>query len=106
MENTTMNTTIKLRVTAIAVLFAFCTMMMIPTGAMAATHQSATTYVQGTSAAGDVLNGVLKVTSFANQGGQLVAQGLLNGTLTSASGVVTPIVNLPVTAPVSGVSGS
>jgi hypothetical protein len=81
-------------------------MMMIPTGAMAATKQSATTYVQGTSAAGDVLNGVLKVTSFANQGGQLVAQGLLNGTLTSASGVVTPIVNLPVTAPVSGVSGS
>jgi hypothetical protein len=63
-------------------------MMMASTGAMAApsapTQKSA--FVQGTSAAGDVLNGVFTITNFVNQGGQLVANGVLNGTLTSAAG--------------------
>ena len=99
--------TLKLRMTAIAVLFAFCAMMMVPADAVAATHQSQTmnAYVQGTNATGDVFNGVVQITSFADQGGQLVANGLLNGTLTPAGGQPTPITNLPVTLPVSSVSG-
>ena len=97
----------KIRITAVAVLFAFTTMMMLPTGAVAASgSQSSNIFVQGTSTAGDVLNGVVTITNFATQGGQLVAQGLLNGTLTSATGAVTPIVNQAVTLPVSSASGS
>ena len=98
----------KVRMTAFAVLFAFCTMMMASTGAMAATSAPTqkSAFVQGTSAAGDVLNGVFTVTNFVNQGGQLVANGVLNGTLTSAAGVVTPVSNLAVTLPVSSVSAS
>lgn len=98
----------KFRMTALAVLFAFCTMMMASTGAMAAnsapTQKSA--FVQGTSVAGDVLNGVFTITNFVNQGGQLVANGVLNGTLTSAAGVVTQVSNLAVSLPVSSVSAS
>ena len=98
----------KIRMTALAVLFAFTTMMMVPSGAVAApkTGQSSNVFVQGTSAAGDVLNGVVTITNFATSGGQLVAQGLLNGTLTSATGAVTPVVNQAVTLPVSSASAS
>jgi hypothetical protein len=94
--------------TALVALFAFCTMMMASTGAMAATHAKSqkSAFIQGTSAAGDVLNGVFTVGSFVNQGGQLVAQGVLNGTLTSTTGVVTPVINQAVTFPVSSVSAS
>jgi hypothetical protein len=99
--------------TTLAVLFTFCAMMTAATtGAMAQPAptkggSSANTFVQGTSAAGDVLNGVLSITSFAAQGNQLVANGVLNGTLTSATGVVTPIVNQTVTAlPVSSATAS
>jgi hypothetical protein len=98
----------KVRMTALAVLFAFCTMMMASTGAVAAPSAPAqkSAFVEGTSAAGDVLNGVFAITNFVNQGGQLVANGVLNGTLTSAAGVVTPVSNLAVTLPVSSVSAS
>jgi hypothetical protein len=98
----------KFRMTALAVLFAFCTMMMASTGAMAANQAPSqkSAFVQGTSTAGDVLNGVLTVTNFVNQNGQLVANGVLNGTLTSATGVVTAVSNLAVSLPVSSVSAS
>jgi hypothetical protein len=98
----------KLRMTALAVLFAFCTMMMASTGAMAATHAPSqkSAFIQGTSAGGDVLNGVFTIGNFVNQNGQLVAQGVLNGTLTSAAGVVTPVTNQAVSVPVSSVSAS
>jgi len=97
----------KSRITSLAVLFAFCVMMMASTGAMAAkTLSQKSAFVQGTSTAGDVLNGVFTVTGFANQNNQLVAQGVLNGTLTSASGVITPVTNQAVTLPVSSVAAS
>lgn len=98
----------QIRITALAVLFAFTTMMMLPSGALAASNssQSSNVFVQGTSAAGDVLNGVVTITNFASQGGQLVAQGLLNGTLTSATGAVTPVVNQAVTLPVASANAS
>lgn len=107
----------KLRMTAVAVLFAFSTMMMVPAGALAQgpaappAHakkitQTAKAFVQGTSDAGDALSGVLTIQNFATQGNQLVANGVLNGTLTSASGVVTPVSNAPVTLPVSSLSAT
>ena len=102
---------LKLRFTTLAVLFAFCSMMTaVTTGAMAQatpkSPSSASVFVQGTSAAGDVLNGVITITNFAAQGNQLVASGLLNGTLTSATGAVTQIVNQAVTLPVSSATAS
>ena len=99
----------KFRMTTLAVLFTFCTMMMASTGAMAAPKTAAgqnTAFVQGTSLGGDLLNGVLTITNFVNQNGQLVANGILNGTLTSAAGVVTAVNNLAVSLPVSSVSAS
>lgn len=99
----------KLRITTLAVLFTFCSMMMATsTGAMAATKAPSpvTAFVQGSSAAGDVLNAVFTVTNFASQGNQLVAQGVLNGTITSATGTVTQVTNQLVTLPVSSVSAT
>ena len=54
---------------------------------------SASTFVQGSDAAGDVFNGLVNITSVAVQGNQLVAQGVLNGTLTTADGTATAITN-------------
>jgi hypothetical protein len=98
----------KARITALAVLFALLTMTMASTGALAAAKAPAqkTAFVQGTSTAGDVLTGVFTLTNFVNQSGQLVAQGVLNGTLTSASGVPTAVSNLAVSLPVSSASAS
>lgn len=101
----------KLRATTLAVLFAFCTMMMATTGAMAATTPAArphlpTAYVQGTDTLGNALNAVFTVQSFAAQGNQLVAQGVLNGTITSATGTVTQVTNQSASLPVSGITAS
>jgi len=102
----------KFRMTTLAVLFAFCTMMMASTGAMAATKapSQATALVQGTDSAGDLFNGVVRITNFAVQNGQLVANGILNGTLTTATGplagVAQTVANQAVTLPVSSASAS
>jgi len=53
-----------------------------------------------------VLNGVFTIQNFASSGNQLVAQGVLNGTITSATGTVTNVTNQSVTLPVSGVSAT
>jgi hypothetical protein len=83
-------------------------MMMASTGAMAATKapSQATAFVQGTDSLGNVLNGVFTVTQFANQAGQLVAQGVLNGTVTYANGQTASVSNQALTLPVSSVSAS
>jgi len=105
----------KLRITTLVVLFTFCSMMMgTATGAMAApaapapahAHSGASAYLQGTSAAGDVLNAVFTITNFSSSGNQLIANGVLNGTLTSATGVVTQIVGQTAALPVTGVTAS
>lgn len=103
----------KFRATTLAVLFAFCTMMITATGAMAAPAASTpatphlpAAYVQGTDALGNALSAVFTVQSFANQGNQLVAQGVLNGTITSATGTVTPVTNQAATLPVSGITST
>jgi hypothetical protein len=86
-------------------------MMMATTGAMAApppprAPSQKSAFVQGTDAAGDVFNGVLTITSFANKNGQLVANGVVNGTVTMASGDPTTVTNQAVALPVSSVSAS
>jgi hypothetical protein len=98
----------KFRMTAMAVLVAFCMTMMASTGAMAAKSAPAqnSAFVQGTNAAGDIFSGVVTITNFAVQNGQLVANGVLNGTLTPAGGVAQAVTNLPVTLPVSSASAS
>lgn len=98
-----------LRAVAVAVLFAFCFTMMMPADAAAANKkQTATTFVQGTNANGDVFSGVMTINNFAQQGNQLVAQGVLNGTLTPNGGTPQTVTNLPFSAPVpvSSISAS
>jgi hypothetical protein len=97
----------KFRMTTLAVLFAFCTMMMASTGAMAApTHAAGQNSTLLTSnVAGGVLNGVVSITHFVNQNGQLVAQGTFNGTFTNAAGVVTSV-SQAITAPVTNLTAT
>lgn len=101
---------LKLRFTTIIALLSFCTLTMAATGAMAqppanAPH-SASAFVQGSDGAGNVLNGLVKITNFAILGNQLVAQGVLNGTLTAANGTVTAITDQLVNLPVSSIDPS
>jgi hypothetical protein len=64
--------------------------------------------VTGTIASiGGAFAGTYTVTSFANQGGQLVAIGTLTGTLTDALGnVIGTVTDLPLTLPVTNLTGS
>jgi hypothetical protein len=97
----------KFRMTTLAVLIAFCTMMMASTGAMAAPKTAAgqnSAFIQ-TTVAGGLLSGVATITGFALQNGQVTAQGVFNGTFTAA-GVVTPLVNQTITAVLTGASAS
>lgn len=62
--------------------------------------------VTGTVANGGTFAGTLQITSFAVQSGQLVANGLLSGTLKDALGnTIGTVSNVPVTLPVAA-SGS
>jgi hypothetical protein len=72
-----------------------------PTVSAAPTAPSLTTPVTGTTATGGALNGVLTITGFANQAGQLVANGTLVGTITDAAGAVVGTVDQAVTLPVN-----
>ena len=49
--------------------------------------------------------GTLDITRFVNQGGQLAAQGILNGVVTTATGTIN-IVNQAVTVPVTAAQAS
>ena len=98
----------KIRMTTLAVLFTFCTMMMASTGAMAAakTASGQNSALLQSNVAGGVLSGVVTITSFAVQNGQAVAQGVFNGTFTNAAGVVTTLTNQAITAPLASASAS
>lgn len=78
------------------------------TAAASSTSTSAlTTPVTGTIAnAGGTLNGVLQITGFAVQNGQLVANGTLTGTLTDAAGAVIGTIDQAVTLPITSATGS
>jgi hypothetical protein len=102
---------LKLRITTIIALLSFFTLTLTATGAFASpssggtrgTH-SADSFVQGTDGHGGVFSGVVKITNFVVQGNQLVAQGLLNGTLTKADGTVNSIAGQAVSFAVSGIN--
>jgi hypothetical protein len=104
------NVGLRLRITTIIAILSFCAMTMAATGAMAAptakVPHSASAFVQGSDGAGNVLNGLVSITNFATQGNQLVAQGVLNGTLIAADGTATPITNQTITLPVSSIDPS
>lgn len=59
----------------------------------------------GGTAAGTLSNGVFQIQSFANQNGQLVANGTVTGTLKTATGA-TQTVKTAATAPVTAASGT
>jgi hypothetical protein len=98
---------LKLRITTIVALLSFLTLTMVPTNAVAQSarheHRTASSFVQGTDGNGNAFSGIVTITSFATQGNQLVANGVVNGTLTSSDGTATPIVGQAVTLPVSGI---
>lgn len=66
--------------------------------------------VQGTVASNGnpagTFSGVLNVTKFLVQNGQLVAQGAVTGTITNLDGTTTPVPTQTVTAPVMSAAGS
>jgi hypothetical protein len=101
---------LKLRITTIIALLSFFTLTLTGTGAFASpasggtrgTH-SADSFVQGTDGHGASFSGVVHITNFAVQGNQLVAQGLLNGTLTKADGSVNSVAGQAVSFAVAGV---
>jgi hypothetical protein len=56
---------------------------------------------------GGTFTGLLDITRFAVQNGQLVAIGTLTGTLTDALGnVIGTVTNLPITLPVTNITGT
>ena len=99
------------RVTTLLLLAVFTTMMLAAPSAGAQTHNTpvnqstASVLMTGSTAAGDAFSGVLKITNFAVQNGQILAQGTLTGTLRSASGA-TSAVSQAVSVPLAGVSAS
>ncbi|HUK48047.1 MAG TPA: hypothetical protein VLW06_10660 [Terriglobales bacterium] len=103
---------LKLRVTTIIALLSFCTLTFAATGAFAqpphrGTH-SVSSFVQGNDAATtgsttpDVFSGVVTITGFTNNGNQLIANGVLNGTLIK-DGTPNTIANEAVSFPVAGI---
>jgi hypothetical protein len=115
MENPMTQVSNRLRITTLAALFTFCTMIMASTGAMAAPApaplppppphqaQAATVLIQAADAAGNTLAGILRITGFQVINGQLTALGTLTGAVTpagatSANAPQTANVALPVIA--------
>jgi len=100
----------RLRFALLAVLLlAFGTFAITPQRAYAAAQptQSTSSLVSGTTSSGGVLSGVLKITNFSTQNNRLLANGVLNGTITNADGTVTQVVNQAINGlQVTSASGS
>lgn len=103
-----------LQIATLATLLAFTFAFGIPKDAVAQNNpvQQATNsvLVTGTTAAGDVFNGVLKVTTVAADTvtGALTASGTITGTVTNSAGqVIKSVTNLAVSGiPLASASGS
>lgn len=99
-------------VAAFATFLAITAALMMPVSASAQNNpvQKATSsaVITGTTAAGDVFNGILKITNVAanTTTGALTATGMLTGTLTSATGTLLGTVSQLITLPLTSVSGS
>jgi hypothetical protein len=97
----------------VAAIFATTTLftpVAIQAQATPHTNQSASALVQGpvsttTGTAAGTFSGILKLTNFAMQNGQIVAQGLLTGTITNLDGT-TSQVSQNVSAAITGASAS
>ncbi|CAM5383132.1 ABC transporter substrate-binding protein [Leifsonia shinshuensis] len=81
-----------------------------PTHAAAASHAAraaaAPVAINQVLPDGSTLAGTFTLTRFVDQGGQLVAQGVFNGTLTSATGAVTPLTNVAGSSVVTNAANS
>ncbi|HTT18841.1 MAG TPA: hypothetical protein VMG82_07845 [Candidatus Sulfotelmatobacter sp.] len=106
---------LKLRITTIIALLSFCTLTLATTGAFAQPPQpphrgthSISSFVQGNDAAvtgsttPDVFSGVVTITGFTTSGNQLIANGVLNGTLIK-DGTPNSIANEAVSFVVAGI---
>lgn len=99
-------------VAALATFLAITAALMMPVSASAQNNpvQKATSSVvmTGTTTAGDVFNGILKITSIAANAttGALTATGTLTGTLTSSTGTLLGTITQTITLPLAGVSAS
>jgi len=72
-----------------------------PRAPRATTNPFASVPITGTAADGSVLKGTFTAQRFVNQNGKLAVSGLLNGTLTNATGTVRQITNEAVTLPIN-----
>jgi hypothetical protein len=95
------------RFAALAVLAALAAavtgMTVAPAADAAPPTASISNAISGTTATGLNLNGTLSNIHFVNQAGQLVLQGVLNGTVTNAAGtLLSTITNQTITLPVIG----
>ena len=106
----------KFRLTALVMLLAIASALLIapfsaaaaPAPAPAAQVNPNAIPVTGTiPAIGGTFTGVLDIARFAVRNGQLVAIGTLTGTLTDALGaVIGNVTNVPITLPVTNITGT
>jgi len=86
---------LKMKQIAVATMLAFTTAMIAPAATVSAqqapTAPTALTIPIVGSGGVSTFNGTFTLQRFANQNGQLTAVGLVSGTLTSATGVVTSV---------------
>ena len=84
------------RTTAAFAIAALATLLAAPTATLAAPPPSSsplTIPIVGTVPTGGSFSGMMTLTSFAVQNGQLVANGTLTGVLTDAAGIATSILS-------------
>jgi hypothetical protein len=97
----------KARLTSFALALALLAALLMPTGSAVAQGTSVTNQVSdipvtGRGPSGSRFNGLLDITQFAVQNGQIVAQGTLSGTLTNRAGtVLRQITDMVVAIPVT-----
>ena len=100
---------IPFRLAVLAMTMAFSTFVLAPraTYAAAPAQTGTSALISGTTANGGIVSGILKVTGTYVSNNQLFATGVLNGTITSATGAVTAITNQSITGlPVTGLTAS
>jgi hypothetical protein len=88
----------------LSLLAAICTVLAVAPLAQAAPPRTSDVFrdipIQGTTPTGGTLTGDFNVERFVGQGNELVARGVLNGTLTEA-GVTRQVTNVPVALPLA-----
>jgi hypothetical protein len=99
----------KARITSLLALVAALASIIViaaPTASSAPKTATLSDTITGTTATGTTLTGTLSNIQFVRNNGQLALQGVLNGTLTTAAGVVTNITNQLITLPVLGAAAN